>query len=1032
MKNYPGLRSKFESSETTAQMAPEERRVIEGRASLRREQQKLKYELANLKLPDVTEALKTHYDEDLKSVLQEAAGELKLTGDFEKLKSDAETDLLEAEEVSSFLPNLAALKAGSAVKKLEAAGCDFSAAIKRTWEYLKASEQIPSWAPSSFASQARLMGVQSRYVKNKTLPDMSRVAEACLSDNALLAEYALVLQEEDREKFLGYMPKEERQRVSAVLDGAVADVLPQALLEKGTPEEKQREKVRSRLYRELGELLSKNNTDDHQIVKTLSEALGVLGGDAKQLLLELMRDEAESRKNRPDQETRHLPRVAKVLMDNFEDWRGNDLILKLAGDRNINRHLSVYFLAKLVKNGYLEKDILEWWRERVEKAKKPSEKSSLGGEQNSLEVIRSVITDLGVTPTRDVLEFLAEDKNWVEKTKRFKVLSKDRILFLPERVEKIKASQSEFAKVQSQPELIKLLSGNEEQAKIYYLLNAGKDRFNLINNYSFGKFKEMLGLITQLKVHEKPMEDFRRALTKGGTPKKATLEIAERLRAGHFPLSDKDRARQEVSFEVSENAAVKNANLEIGRVLGREQLGCIMLFPLYREYLAADGSARAREELAEMEKVATFSDRLAELTKIEKSFPEYRKKAKKEMEDNWRRLGEKMVLGLTLDSVLDEAFVPVRGEELIPRLDSKRVDLKRANNDLLVALKGENPELKALRSGLHQKRKAQKNLQNGLEHQTDEVKRRELQDKLLKVGEEIEEIQKRQNEIANVKALARFEGLSEEDRRKEIEKLSQEIKAVMEKSPSAIFTYLTMQVVGEERLTESDVNLVREMESHLQGPFQTISDSLTYAKPGREVVKRARIQLEYLDKKDRLLNLVRFADSKICCFSSNNYEMVVQHETPNKHWVASINADPLSFVISMEQPREEGTAVTENLGFIFGNFGVDDQGKPALLLNGIYYAPGIENQTQVEVIMGGVEKIFEGLPIKTVALAAQYGGAIKMPEGYSNEAVELTRLRALDDSSGNPETKIYDDLGTSDDLNKPHLYSGSVWNKSLK
>ena len=248
-----------------------------------------------------------------------------------------------------------------------------------------------------------------------------------------------------------------------------------------------------------------------------------------------------------------------------------------------------------------------------------------------------------------------------------------------------------------------------------------------------------------------------------------------------------------------------------------------------------------------------------------------------------------------------------------------------------------------------------------------------------------------------------------------------------------------MQTVGEERLRESDIGLLREMESHLQGPFQMITDSKLYDRGKREKSKRSNITLNWLDKSSRLMSMVRFADSKICCFSSCNYEMKVSHDTPNKYWVASINRDPLSFVISMEEdkgePVEGEEYVNENLGFIFGSFGVDDENKLAVMLNGIYYAPGGENKDQVEAILSGAEKVLAGLPINTMAIASQYGGGAvgsNLPSEYSSSQIEMTRLRALDDGSGDPETKIYDDLNTGSDLNRPHYYGGNVWHKKIK
>ncbi|MFH0779637.1 MAG: hypothetical protein V1928_02135, partial [Parcubacteria group bacterium] len=507
-----------------------------------------------------------------------------------------------------------------------------------------------------------------------------------------------------------------------------------------------------------------------------------------------------------------------------------------------------------------------------------------------------------------------------------------------------------------------------------------------------------------------------------------------------YPLANAEQARQTVSFEVSENAAVKNANAEIGRVLGREQLGVVMLFPMYREYLEKDDSNQAKKMLEEMSEAKTLADRLAMINKIETAFPKMRDKAKADLSDNWRLLGEKMVLEITLDQVFADNTLSLRGEELIPRLNVKRLDLKKMKKDFLVALKGGNEKLDSVRNEIYKNKRARAGLALGVEKQEDAGQRERLKIKVEQLDQKIADLEKQKDLLSDAKVSERFAHLSKDEREKEIDKLSREIIALTEKSPSAIFTYMTMQVLGEDRLSEQDVALVQELESHLQGPFQTISDHLNYHPAANSEKKSsAQVVLQYVDKVDRLMNMVRFADSKICCFSSSNYTQVIRHDTPNKYWVASINADPLSFVISIESPKGQApaegkkAAATENLGFIFGSFALNEKGKLAIMLNGIYYAPGLDNSEQVEIILAGAERIFNGLPVETTSLASQHGGSIKLPDGYSNTPVEFTRLRALDDNSGNPESKVYDDIGTGSDLNKKKVYnqggSGSLWYK---
>ena len=48
---------------------------------------------------------------------------------------------------------------------------------------------------------------------------------------------------------------------------------------------------------------------------------------------------------------------------------------------------------------------------------------------------------------------------------------------------------------------------------------------------------------------------------------------------------------------------------------------------------------------------------------------------------------------------------------------------------------------------------------------------------------------------------------------------------------------------------------------------------------------------------------------------------------------------------------------------------------------------------------------------------------------YSNQAVKAKRLRALDDGRGNPETLVYDDLGTQ--INTMVDFGNKVFHKDL-
>ncbi|MCX6743983.1 MAG: hypothetical protein NTX82_00465 [Candidatus Parcubacteria bacterium] len=1018
----PSFLEKFTQKQTI--LSPQEVQAILAQADLRKRQQELKISAINIAKTSKLER------DGVKAVInKEASGETAEKFTKEQAYELVPPLLSEAEESQGYAPLLASFDFARTAKILQLTGFEYQ-------EYLEQAQNLSDIArpqeikvsPAVLLPDAYIIGIQTRMIKGLPMPDIKKVAQAVDLAPEILAQYALVLAEKDRQEFLNQFSEDKRRNISVILDKNTSAVLHSAIVEKGTDEDKQRKEVRMRVFNELKNTIAEKNPKDRKIARLLSESMRQLGSDSQQLLLEILRDEVEDRKfNAPEKlSADHLPWLVKVLVEEFEDFRGNDLVMHLAADDRTPPNLAIYFYNKLVKNRYIDKDVEEWWNERKKSKSASGKKEESEDKLYRLDILRKIINDLGVMPTKTVIEFISDDSRWKKGRQ---------VLDLEQRVAQIKDSQSKFENLKNNKELVSQLRSDENIAMTYYLLYGGNDRFNLINNYDFKKFWEILGLIDDLKIHNQPLKMFDQALRKEGKADREREAITERLNAGHFPLDHPEHAYQEVSFEVSENAALKNANSEIGKVMGKGQLGVVLLAPLYREYLTKDDSVEAQGMAQKLSMATTFTERLQVITEIESRFTDYNLQAQKQLEEPWKALGEKMLLEMPVESILNNDFIQMRGEDLLPKLDTKRLDLKRMKKEVLVMLKGDNKQLNDLQKNINQKKKARKGLIEGLDRQTDSARKKDLQKKVEEIEGQIKGLEQKREGMSNLLVNERYAHLTEEEKKTEMDYVSKEIIALTEKDPSAIFTYLLMQLIDEDKLTESDLNLVKEMESHLQGPFNVIKDKATYQKPSEEK-KRQRIGLRYLDKAQRLMSMVRFADSKICCFSSNNYEMKVQHDTPNKYWVASINADPMSFVISMEMPQapaQEGQKqVHENLGFIFGSFGVDDNKNLALMLNGIYYAPGVENEEQVRIILEGVEKIFTGSGAKTLAMATQYGGSFKMPQEFSSQAIEMTRLRALDDNNGDPESKIYDDLNTGNDLNKLHDYGNVVWHKRVE
>ena len=399
----------------------------------------------------------------------------------------------------------------------------------------------PKTSTANLLPDALLLGVQKRLAEQHPLPALEKIANAASSDKKLLAEYALVLEEKDRAVFLDVFPEERHREVASILDASVATLLHQSLVEKKTPEEAQRMQVRRRLLAELKRTVEKNEPSDRHLTGLLSEAIGSLGDDTRQLLLELVRDEVDQGDATKDEskkkESVHLPRVLKVFLDSFDDWRGNDIVLRLAGDERLNSHLAIYLLNKLIEKGYVPKDVGEWWKEEknnTKLAKKmPERRVTAVSEPRRLEIVQRVVTDLGVMPSRQILEYIADDARWEAGE-------------IAGRVAEVQTYAKEFEKISNVRDLTHLLHADSHKAMIYYLLHGGGDRFNLINNYSFDKFKEMLGQIDQLQVHETPIQQCEAAMIKGGLTKAEARAAIEKLRAGHYPLPNLQQSSMEV------------------------------------------------------------------------------------------------------------------------------------------------------------------------------------------------------------------------------------------------------------------------------------------------------------------------------------------------------------------------------------------------------------------------------------------------------------------------------------------------------
>ncbi len=246
------------------------------------------------------------------------------------------------------------------------------------------------------------------------------------------------------------------------------------------------------------------------------------------------------------------------------------------------------------------------------------------------------------------------------------------------------------------------------------------------------------------------------------------------------------------------------------------------------------------------------------------------------------------------------------------------------------------------------------------------------------------------------------------------------------KSRGKLLRYMIESALGD-RVRDSTRRLLAEWEAHVDGVFQSFDELRERPESGMLERREKTLTLRYLDKREDLIASLRFADSAQCCFTSAQYR-IDGHGVGNAEWISRLWKDPLSFVFMLEAGAPDD-AKRDSLGFVFGSFGLDEQGAPVALLNGVYMQG--KTDSAVQSILREIELRFSR-PLKLAAqfVASQHGGSAKFSKEYTNETRTVRRLRALAGNDGVPETKVYDDIGLMP--NGPEATQPTLWHKDLR
>ena len=960
-----------------------------------------KFEQQNIITQEKLEIVYTPEEQELKQKIENKAKGYYLLTKAIKLAEDISSEEHKAEAIAGIAQTEAGYKKiGELIKLAE----DISD------EYWKA-KAIAGIAQTEAKYGSKLIIENDVDLKNKQ-KEIKNIFNKAIQDNdkKVLQSLGVLLDNKTKSELLLSSSDESKKYVERQFNIGLTEIKSETI------EELEKNELKNKYKKELNEFFKKANKSGKlkDIVQT-----GLIGrilhnldtSEANQVLLETSREYIN------DLDNPALLTLFKHLIES-SGLRGQDVAKQLLANNELPNSRAWWLLHKLCEANYFNSELYDEFKKDIKNKKALPNESNSRNKQRYLQGIRLIINELHINPDKDVMDYLI-NREWKDERG-------NDIEDLEARINEIQEYKQEFEQYTNKDDLLKALANDDKKALLYHILNGGKTKFDLVNTYDFDKFKDILNIANKFEKHEEPINKFKEQLKNSGFSEDETNNIVANLKQGHYPFANKDNPEfvKEIRIDLSDNTKLENANHELAEIMGKGQLGVILKSPLYRECLKDKND---QELLSQLEQQSNFSEREHILEQIEQKYLDIKETAKKQLQSNWKKFGEKMILNISLDSVFEESRNPIDGLDVIPKIEQRKISLNRASKELLSMLRGENPKIKAIQNKISKTKKALKGIRQGYK----KTKKPELIEKIEQMQKQIENHEEELNKIMSEKAVDRWSALEEKEKQELIEEQSQRIKALEEKDPTAIFTYLLAETIGENKFTNEDIELLKEFKSHLDNPFQMLHDLANLEKLSEK--KEKKVKLKYVDKLKDLCTALRFADSKTCCFMSTNYNMQIAHNTPNKEWVASIFKDALSFIYEIEDSKSTGEQ-KKNLGFVFGSFGIDksnDEQGLVTMLNGVYLSTGNDPTSALSIAKAIKNSLSKKIKAKKQLIASRYGGSTDYSKEYNNESIEIYRLRAIDDGSDKPETKIYDDLNIQPNQDG-QMTDKKVWWKKVK
>jgi len=331
----------------------------------------------------------------------------------------------------------------------------------------------------------------------------------------------------------------------------------------------------------------------------------------------------------------HDSRLLHTLSE-MDSYRAKDLVLRTACTGELDSRVSWLLIGKLIKTGYLDSRLEGFY---AEKQSEGFSKSFL------LKATQKTVSRLNLTPNKELISyFLSKARDETQLEGAFTSAGK---------------YKEEFDRIKSKDELAHLLAKDLEKSLLFYILNAGKTHYSLVNNYDSKKFATVLNATEGLRVHMPTLE---KALS--AFPSEMHGSLRERLLAGSFPLGGS--YSRNVRVDVSNSAQLETVEKHASEVFGKEEIGVILKAGFYIGQLAGTKEADA------LSRCSGLADAAAAIAEIEKTHADIMPALEGKLAKTWKKVGEKELLSLSLHSVLDSTENKIDIKKTIKGIETQR------------------------------------------------------------------------------------------------------------------------------------------------------------------------------------------------------------------------------------------------------------------------------------------------------------------------------------------------------------------------